>query len=29
MTNLMYILVTKLHTHDKPTVHTCDKSTYT
>ena len=29
MINLMYMLVTKQHTHDKHTVHTCDKTTYT
>ena len=29
MTDLLYILVTKLHTHDKPMVHTHDKTTYT
>ena len=29
MTNLLYILMTKLHTHDLPNVHTCDKTTYT
>ena len=29
MTNLLYILMTKLHTHDKLTIHTHDKTTYT
>ena len=29
MIKLMYILVTKLHTFDKPTVHNRDKTTYT
>ena len=28
MINVMYIAVRKLHTHDKPTAHTCDKTTY-
>ena len=27
--NVIYIGVTKLQIHDKPNVHTCDKTTYT